>query len=376
MAQRQTDVALQYGKAFVLSGSGSLEWQVKEVGASGAQYQFVIPGVTGGVTPLGCDKDGNSFFVVDSVRGEAGAPIIVDRVVVKLDKALNPAGFAKIDVSSNAVASTRTLDVSSDGSLYVMTPEADGVHIDTVVFASDMPASEPGAKYQDAPQRDVTYSSTVAPTGVTGWSRNDGDSLGYAYYNLNWYCSQGAYTRSNENLSSGQAADNIRPHFITSYNRYWQWTPYCWGGWDTTSFFVNTVNNTSPGRDAGDIGGSYSNCAMNDYGNTTSYPCCGVDCSGLVTRLWGLSAYKRNVWMLMQSDLSIPVNLANMTKGDVFIRYDQNVHHVIWYRWPQGSGYNCYESTTWNNYDRVANTYRDYTSLQNYYGYRYLYWTQ
>ncbi|MHB9054523.1 MAG: hypothetical protein ACYC5F_11175 [Thermoleophilia bacterium] len=376
MAQRQTEIALQYGEPFTLAAPGGQVKQTVTASKTGEQYEFAIPGGIGGVSPLGCDRAGNYYFVVDTVSGEAGAPISVDRRVVKLDQALKPLGFAKVDLSNSVVTSTRTLDVSADGDLYVMTAASDGVHIATAQFAPEDPALAPRVGDLGARNLDSVVSSVAAPAGIPGWTRSNGDNLGYSYYNINWYCSSGAYSRSNENLNSNQAADNIRPHFITGYNRTWQWIPYCWGGWDTTSFFLNTVNDTNPGRDAGDIGSDYSNCAMNDYGNTTSYPCCGVDCSGFVTRLWGLTDHKRNVYMLMQSDLSYPVNLGVMTMGDVFIKYQPSTKHVIWYRYPQGNGYNCYESTTWNNYDRVANTYRDYTSLQGYYGYRYRYWGQ
>ncbi|HZK49244.1 MAG TPA: hypothetical protein VFD74_06570, partial [Thermoleophilia bacterium] len=115
MAQRQTETALQYGEPFTLAAPGGQVKQTVTASKTGEQYEFAIPGGIGGVSPLGCDRAGNYYFVVDTVSGEAGAPISVDRRVVKLDQALKPLGFAKVDLSNSVVTSTRTLDVSADG---------------------------------------------------------------------------------------------------------------------------------------------------------------------------------------------------------------------------------------------------------------------
>lgn len=371
MAERQTTIALEGGPRFTLSQGKADPARVQLVGSSNWVSLSPVSGVVS-ATPLASDTSGNTYFVMDYVKQSSPEePISVDLVVVRLDSRFRQTGVARVDLAELAVVSTRMIDVSRTGDVYCMLPKANGVLVEKMELSEKLEDSQ----YSAPPPTPGILENDLGtvPAGTPGWTRADGDYLGYAYYALYWYCSEGAYTRSNENLNQYQAADNIKPRFMTSYNRTWKWTPYCWGGWDTITFFLDHVNQTSPGRDAGDVGSSYSNCAMNDYGSTTSYPCCGVDCSGLVTRLWGLNDYKRNTTMLASPSLSTQISLSQMLMGDVF---DKPGVHVIWYRYPDGAGYNCYESTTWNSYDRVANTVRTSAHLAGYSCYRYKYWAQ
>jgi hypothetical protein len=371
MSARQETIALQGGPEFTLSQDGSGARNLKLMSA-GLSATVKPNGLCGGVTPLAADASGASYFVSDSVyQSSPDQPIAVDRVVVKMDKNFRQQALARLDLTGSVVTSARMLDVADDGTVYSMVGKADGVHFQRLGLSATIPAFTAAAPIAASVIASNPDGSVSPMVGTPGWTRSNGYYQTQAYYNLNWYCSQGAYDRSNQYLSGDQATDNIKPRFLTSYSRYWQWTPYCWGGWDTTSFFTSTVNATSPGRDAGDIGPSYSNCAMNDYGNLTNYPCCGVDCSGFVGRCWGLNDVKRNVAQLEGLSTQIAVNF--IIQGDAFA-HTTNGTHIMWFNSFQGQGYNIMESTTWNSYDSVRNTYHDMAYVNGWGVYRYNYW--
>jgi len=116
---------------------------------------------------------------------------------------------------------------------------------------------------------------------------------------------------------------------------------------------------------------------MNDYGDTTNLPCCGVDCSGFVQRCWGVTDQKKCVADLMA--LSTPIQVANLTMGDA-LAHTTNGTHIMWFQtFMQKNGVqgmNIYESTTWNSYDSVRNTFHDMTYVNGWGAYRYNYWAQ
>jgi len=81
--------------------------------------------------------------------------------------------------------------------------------------------------------------------------------------------------------------------------------PYCWGGWTTTGNMQGYLN---AGKSAGD------NNTTADFG---AEPQCavGLDCSGFVSRAWGLSS-KYSTSTL--PDVSTPTNITQTQPGDIF----------------------------------------------------------
>jgi hypothetical protein len=85
--------------------------------------------------------------------------------------------------------------------------------------------------------------------------------------------------------------------------------PYCWGGWSTQAEHINAMANC---KSAGDIC-SYSGGGCSGGGAGLSCAS-GHDCSGLVSRAWGLSS-KRSTSTLPAISTSIP--LSQVQPGDI-----------------------------------------------------------
>jgi len=88
---------------------------------------------------------------------------------------------------------------------------------------------------------------------------------------------------------------------------------YSWGNWHTTDDFPSCLEE---GRGAGN-------------GSCMDYSCyhgsmCGIDCSGLVGRAWGITSSKPGTWTLV--DLSAEVDTADLEKGDIL---DKPGSHVM-----------------------------------------------
>ena len=88
--------------------------------------------------------------------------------------------------------------------------------------------------------------------------------------------------------------------------------PYCWGGWTKTTDIQNYLNN---GKSAGDINtdtnfGAEPNCAV------------GLDCSGLVSRAWGLTNKLGGNGLV---NISTPITLNQTQPGDILVLPGEHV---------------------------------------------------
>jgi hypothetical protein len=160
-------------------------------------------------------------------------------------------------------------------------------------------------------------------------------------------------------------ADNIRPRNIY-IGGVFTGVSYGWGKWTTPTTFKSCVEAGT--YDAGDIG------------SNTVEPCVvGTDCSGLVSRIWGLSSKHATTTLPAHAVLladSTP--LGNLSFGDVFDRTVSPGRHVLCFNAFQGADtFYCCEATTRNNVDRVVFWTRSKAELlaNSYHIYRYKYWT-
>ncbi len=189
------------------------------------------------------------------------------------------------------------------------------------------------------------------------WTRINAYERAMDYCGNSWYCTSYNY------FPDGV---NIRPRYITSYNRTWMSVAYCWGGWDLPSGFNSLMSSR---YDAGDI-------------NTTTGwkqpSTAGADCSGLVSRLWGLGT-KRNtstVWGigLGATDVSYYLGLpgsAGERMGDIYLDPGS---HVMFVDYLTSGGARVFESTKNDSYDRVVHVIRPSSELVGYYVRRNVNW--
>lgn len=145
------------------------------------------------------------------------------------------------------------------------------------------------------------------------------------------------------------------PRYVTEAGTYTS-TPYCWGGFSSISEFYNGIKN------GGRVGNIYCDRKKGYISGTY-----GLDCSGYVSRCWGQNT-KYGTSTLSQISTSLP-NHSYLQLGDALNKVDD---HVILFYETDGSGdYRLFESTLYNQYDRVVFTLRSATSLNSYTAIRY-----
>jgi hypothetical protein len=160
----------------------------------------------------------------------------------------------------------------------------------------------------------------------------------------NSFASNSVYLNSTN--TDGSCAGRGKPRYIGGAGTYSS-VPYDWGGWDMPSSF-----NTFMGQNnqAGDI-------------NTAGEEACskGVDCSGLVSRAWGLTSKYGTSTI---EGISSVISQSALQQGDIL---NLAGTHTVIFRW-NGSynQVNVIESTTTNNLDRVYAGNWDWSRFNGY----------
>lgn len=314
------------------------------------------------VEPIGKSRPGGLLLYTSYIVEGRGALTTRFYVEERSSETLQSQAYAAVPVDEFQVFPAKFIAVSSTGEIWYMVPKKDRVSFEQLTPAPGVPAlwladaalSVNGmiGSALDAVWAAVTPDVAHATGGVNSpWSRDDGDGTGYGYYSLNRYCNSEAYYRSCGTPGGDGDDGNGRPRYITSYNTYYQWAPYQWGGFDTAAAIRDHVGDS--GNDAGDYtsgptGSVVLGCPM------------GVDCSGFVSRLWGLQSQHTTISLTHHA--TTVSSYSNMLIGDIFDKTSGS-RHCIWYRYNTANGANCYESTTWNSWDRVANSLRNPAEL-------------
>lgn len=332
-----------------------------------SQITFKTKELLGSLKFIDCDESGNVYVYTEEISDS------LDSGCYAFIKKFNSKGTFKcsfeIPVRDFFTFPNRAIRIDKNGDIYLMIPKRDKVVIKKVVCES--------VSLQDLSNKDSfklgvflgnIWQSTIARIGDfkessfglaravdkvfkpqianAAWTPLNANDRAWSYKNNSWYCNSANYYRS---------CGDYKPRYITSYNRYWYSVPYCWGGFDLPSTFNSAMGYN---RDAGDI-------------NTTGskrWCTAGVDCSGFVSRLWGLGT-KYSTWGL--TGISYPISKSSMKFGDVF---NWPGHHVIFFRYYVTGGTAVFESTTANSWDRVVNTTRTWSAVYSYGAYRYQNW--
>jgi hypothetical protein len=338
---------------------------VRDVGADGVAAQRV--------RPLGSTRAGN-LLADTAYIVPAGDGVQVKFYVEELSRD-NLGTLASVTVPTDEfyIWPQRYLAVDRKGQIWCMVAGKERVSFRILEPCPDRPdvddgsiarsvnafAKSVGRGLLDAIQPPVAYADVSPPARANPWTRDNGQSVAFSYGYTTWTCSSGAYSRS------CNLADNIRPRFLYSGGTF-TGVAYAWGKYTTPASFKSYVEAGT--YDAGDIG-------------TTTVETCtvGTDCSGLVTRIWGLtSKHSTTTLPAHATRLADSTPLGQLSRGDVFDRTLSPGRHVLCFNAFQNtdSFYAC-EATTRNSVDRVVYWTRSKAELlaNSYHMYRYNYWT-
>ena len=325
------------------------------------------------VEPLGSTRDGD-LLAATAYFVNAGNGVQVKFYVEEFSRTdLGTSASVTVPTDEFYLWPERYLSVDQQGRIWCMVAQKDQVSLRILELGSERPdvtdgsvargitalVRRVGGAIGSAVSPAEALADTDPPARSNPWTRASGKSVALNYGYLTWTCSSGAYYRS------CNLADNIRPRNIY-IGGVFTGVSYGWGKWTTPSTFKSSVEAGT--YDAGDIG------------STTVEPCVvGTDCSGLVSRIWGLSTKHSTTTLPAHAVLladSTP--LGNLAFGDVFDRTISPGRHVLCFNAYQGADtFYCCESTTRNNVDRVVFWTRSKAELlaNSYHMYRYRYWT-
>jgi len=333
----------------------------------------------GAVKALDADDAGTVYVFAEELAGNE-----VRAFVKSFDASGKPSELGELPLAEYATHPRHPLRVTDNGDVLALVPGADKVSIVRLRTSEDPSdslgrpmAALDGGPEAPTPEEVASTRGTASGAGVlasvreffgrlfsperahAAWTQVNAYDRAMQYCANSWYCSVYNYYPNGV---------NIRPRYITSYNRYWMSVPYCWGGWDLPSTFNYLM---SKRYDAGDINTSTS-------GKQPSTA--GTDCSGLVSRLWGLG-HKRSTscvayWGLGATDVSYYLGLPGSARerlGDIYLKPNS---HVMMVDYLTSGGARVFESTKSDSYDRVVHVIRAWSAMPGYYVRRYNNWWQ
>ncbi len=308
---------------------------------------------------VGRDDAGNTYVYVEQMLDQGTR---IEAYVKALDRTGAPVGIARVPVEEFATFPERFVRVTDAGELLVLVPMRDRVEIRSLELAEDtsagLPSHENGGTAVAPEELSSSRGGLVSRVlGFVGgllepeeahaiWSPLDANDRAWDYLYDSWYCSGANYSRS---------CGDYLPRYVKSSGKSYKAVPYCWGGFDTASQFNQDMKN---GLDAGDT-------------NTTGgkrWCTSGVDCSGFVSRCWGLGS--------KQSTRTLPgfaysVSKSKMRLGDAYIRPGV---HTMMFRYFTSGGAQLFEATKGHAYDRVVTHAWTTAELGSYGAYRYRNW--
>jgi hypothetical protein len=266
----------------------------------------------------------------------ASKPRLKVRVSVqRFDRTGKLTGRASVPIEQMDVVPRGFATVTDAGVLRILVPKQDGVIIQELPFQNLGPRSF-APRGAAMPTRQVPIDTNViAPEGAGNFitppepraarpatppiNRSKIMSIARSYLTINWVMGERNFSRPEiENACvPAQWKHWKRPnHFKTSMiGQTIGPMPYWWGGDDTPETFLRRIAN-------GALAGSVCTCRDERYNQCVVSQAAGVDCSGFVSRAWGIA--KRGTGGLLQ--VANPVaGINSLRPGDAF---DWPGHHV------------------------------------------------
>jgi hypothetical protein len=295
-----------------------------QVSYRGRTYSFTVTNTLAGVSFVGDTAD-RSAYVVDEAATDVGGILRVDRTVrvVASDGAL--VGVARVPIATSLYVQNGVTMTSQGEVIALLAREAS---VDVVLLGLSATVAP------ILPVENLIATQPIEPTGT--------EAVTACRSFLDMYNTANGYRDNSKSLTStnisGACSGRTKPRYLTTPKTYPS-VSYDWDGFDTVSSWNSYM---TQGKQAGNIAmtATAGNCGK------------GVDCSGFVSRVWGLSSH---IYTNALDNYSTTVSggLHAMWPFDIFLKQGQ---HVIFFSgWDDYEiNFTVYESTTTNSWDRVV----------------------
>jgi len=278
-----------------------------------------------------------SFYVIAEEVTVNGA-IQVDQTVRHYDAAGKLLGLARVPVAEQYTYVAQGLAVGPDGAVYALITRPDRVEVWRLRLARALEPILPAASTEKSPRSSEESGSAI----LACRSRDSMIGVASGYVNNQKYL-------SSMNLD-GDCPGRRRPRYLEGPGTYYS-VPYDCGGWDTVSMFNGYMYPNT--KQAGDIDcGGAESCSK------------GTNCSGFVSRCWGLSTHHYTGRYPSLGSVSCQLKRTDcLQRGDIM---NSAGNHVVLFRSYASGGINDYESTaSYNNYDRVVYTFSPWSRFSS-----------
>jgi len=283
-------------------------------------FQVEVSQTLGGVYFLGMDGE-KLVILVEEVGQRTDGTIYVDQTVRRYAASGALMGAGRVPIGERYTFVSNGVVTGPAGDLLALVPRPDRVDVVRVNLFEEIPGVLPPPPTFSLAG---TAPGTASPAACR--SRKDMDLVVAAYFSNSKYL-------NNTNIN-GTCALRDKPRYLGDPGTYPS-VPYDWNGWDLPGTFNSKMDN---GKQAGDITSpSDGTCSR------------GTDCSGFISRIWGLSSH---VYTEGIPNISYVIGINHMIHGDVF---NKSGSHVAAFDYASGSGgYYIEDSTTENAIDRVS----------------------
>ena len=288
------------------------------------------------------NSDGSFYITMEEVVSDP--KIQVDQTVRYYSDAGKLLSQTRVPIKKNCTYVAHNIAIGTDKAVYTMTMRSDGVKIQRLrFFKSIKPILPTTLMNEEGIHNDTNrMEKTVTRSYITR------DSI---------LSNAGAYITNSKYLSTtninGSCKGRSKPRSLSNAGTY-NSVAYDWGGWDSVSDYNSYMDS---GYLAGDINNSVEECSR------------GVDCSGFVTRAWGISSQKYSTSTLPNISKKLSSN-SELKTGDILNK--KGVHTVLFASSASnGNGIYDYESTTYSRVDRVVVMFSSWSRLNGYTPLRY-----
>jgi hypothetical protein len=313
---------------------------------------------------LGQSANGDRFFRVGEFAGDAEGNMYVDVTIQRFRQDGSFSGMARVPVREQYIPVESNDGIAFDastGSIYVLVPRPSGASIRQLKLVEHLEPLPP----------------IVRPATSTSVGRAATYSIGTGTMikTSNSYCNAGtvwvpASAVPNDSTTTGRTSPSL--WYMSTSGGYYG-VPYSFGGFDTLANFATHMSQATAANHykAGDVDTTQQIFTTGmEASQWTGQPYFGVDCSGFVSRCWGLQTKEGTTSLLNYVSPNFPTTLQ---QGDIM---DKSGTHVRMYvdsaTSPSSSAYYIYAESYGDPYGPWIHTYRisDQVS-QGYVQYRY-----